>query len=147
MNEEAAFGNATLSPVIVAGETGLMVGAVRPPGAHLSRRNDLLLVAAVAAYVILLLILMVWRGIAVTPDLLVVSLAFVAMVLGRGKLFLRDWIPFIALFLAYELMARLCRQVWPADPRCRRHLDRSAHRTGPVADPDTPGPPPQRSRL
>lgn len=104
MNEEAALGNPTLSPDTVDGETIQTVGAVRPPRAHLSRRNDLLLVAAVAAYAFLLLTLMVWRGIAVTPDLLVVSLALVATVLGRGKLFLRDWIPFIALFLAYELM-------------------------------------------
>jgi hypothetical protein len=53
VNGEAAFGNATLSPVIVAGETSRTVGALRPPRAHLSRRNDLLLVAAVAAYAIL----------------------------------------------------------------------------------------------
>jgi hypothetical protein len=44
------------------------------------------------------------RGVAITPDVLAVAFGLVAVVLGRGRLFFRDWVPFIALLLAYELM-------------------------------------------
>ena len=76
------------------------------PGAHshLGRRNDRLLLMAVASYAVLLSILMIARGISVTPDVIVVAFGLAALLLGRGKLFLRDWIPFLALFFAYELM-------------------------------------------
>ena len=55
-------------------------------------------------YAVLLSILMIARGISVTPDVVVVAFGLAALVLGRGRLFLRDWIPFLALFFAYELM-------------------------------------------
>jgi hypothetical protein len=71
---------------------------------HLGRRNDRLLLAAVAAYAVILSILMISRGISVTPDVVVVAFGLAAILLGRGRLFLRDWIPFVALFFAYELM-------------------------------------------
>jgi hypothetical protein len=74
------------------------------PHSHLGRRNDRLLLGAVIAYAVLLSILMISRGISVTPDVVVVSFGLAALLLGRGKLFLRDWIPFVALFFAYELM-------------------------------------------
>ncbi len=78
--------------------------AADPPHHHLGRRNDRLLLLAVAAYAILLSFLMIARGIAVTPDVVAVGFGLAALLLGRGKLFLRDWIPFVALFFAYELM-------------------------------------------
>ena len=71
---------------------------------ELGRRNDRLLLGALIAYAVLLSILMISRGISVTPDVVVVSFGLAALLLGRGKLFLRDWIPFVALFFAYELM-------------------------------------------
>jgi hypothetical protein len=39
-----------------------------------------------------------------TPDRIFVILLFGAIIIGRGKTFLRDWIPFIALLLGYELI-------------------------------------------
>jgi hypothetical protein len=78
--------------------------AVSKPHAHLGRRNDRLLLLAVAAYAVLLSFLMIARGISVTPDVVVVGFGLAAILLGRGRLFLRDWIPFLALFFAYELM-------------------------------------------
>ena len=74
------------------------------PETALTQRNERLLLAGVAGYVVLLSGLMIARGISVTPDVLLVALGLAAVVLGRGKLFLRDWIPFLALFFAYELM-------------------------------------------
>jgi membrane-associated phospholipid phosphatase len=77
-----------------------------PPDGHadLGRRNDRLLIALVAGYIALLSALMIARGVSLTPDVLLLGLGLAAILLGRGKLFLRDWIPFIGLFFAYELM-------------------------------------------
>ncbi len=88
---------------------GSVVPAAPPPPAeasdvHLGRRNDRLLIGLVAGYIALLSALMIARGVSLTPDVLLIGLGLAAILLGRGKLFLRDWIPFIGLFFAYELM-------------------------------------------
>jgi hypothetical protein len=70
-------------------------------------RNSRLLLGGVIAYAVVVSGLMIVRGVAVTPDVLLVAFGLVAILLGRGRLFLRDWVPFIALFLAYELMRGL----------------------------------------
>ncbi len=70
----------------------------------LGRRNDRLLLLLVGGYIVVLSLLMNVRGVSITPDVLLVALGLAAVLLGRGRLFLRDWIPFIGLFFAYELM-------------------------------------------
>ena len=70
----------------------------------LGRRNDRILLAAIGGYIVLLSALMLARGVSITPDVLLVALGLAAVLVGRGRLFLRDWIPFIGLFFAYELM-------------------------------------------
>jgi hypothetical protein len=70
----------------------------------LHRRNDRILLGTIAAYVGFLSILMILKGVSITPDVMLVALGLAAVVLGRGRLFIRDWVPFIGLFLAYELM-------------------------------------------
>ena len=47
---------------------------------------------------------MIWRGISVSPDYLLLLMLPVALVSGRFVRFLRDWIPFILIFLAWEAM-------------------------------------------
>jgi hypothetical protein len=74
------------------------------PTATLGRRNERLLVLALVGYAVLVVVLMFQRGVALTPDVLAVAFGLSAVILGRGRLFLRDWIPFVALLLAYELM-------------------------------------------
>jgi PAP2 superfamily protein len=71
---------------------------------ELGRRNDRLLLLLVSGYIALLSGLMIVRGVSITPDVLLVALGLAAVILGRGRLFLRDWVPFIGLFFAYELM-------------------------------------------
>jgi len=58
----------------------------------------------VLGYAALVVVLMVVGGVALTPDVLAVAFGLAAVLLGRGRLFLRDWIPFVVLLLAYELM-------------------------------------------
>ncbi len=70
----------------------------------LGARNQRLLLVAVLAYVAVISGLMIAKGIGVTPDLLLIGFGLAAVVLGRGRLFFRDWVPFIALFFAYELL-------------------------------------------
>jgi hypothetical protein len=72
--------------------------------AALGRRNDRILIGFLVGYIALLSTLMIAGGVSLTPDVLLVGLGLAAVLLGRGKLFLRDWIPFIGLFFAYELM-------------------------------------------
>jgi PAP2 superfamily protein len=72
--------------------------------ASLHRRNDRLLLGTIAGYVIVLSGLMIVSGVSITPDVMLVALGLAAVILGRGRLFIRDWVPFIGLFLAYELM-------------------------------------------
>ncbi len=75
-----------------------------PPHADLHRRNDRLLLLTIVGYVIVLSGLMIVSGVSITPDVLLLALGLAAVLLGRGRLFIRDWVPFIGLFLAYELM-------------------------------------------
>jgi hypothetical protein len=70
----------------------------------LHRRNDRLLLFTIVGYVIVLSGLMIVSGVSITPDVMLIALGLAAVLLGRGRLFIRDWVPFIGLFLAYELM-------------------------------------------
>jgi membrane-associated phospholipid phosphatase len=59
-------------------------------------------VAVSVGYLLLVSGVMIWRGISVSPDYLLLILVPVALLSGRFLGFLRDWVPFIALFLGYE---------------------------------------------
>ncbi len=60
------------------------------------------LVAVALGYLLLVSGVMIWRGISVSPDYLLLILVPVAVLSGRFLPFLRDWVPFVALFLGYE---------------------------------------------
>lgn len=47
---------------------------------------------------------MLIRNMSLTPDRIFVILLFGAVIVGRGKTFLRDWIPFVALLIGYEMV-------------------------------------------
>ena len=47
---------------------------------------------------------MLWRGISIEPEFVVLALLLIAIALGRGRTFVVDWLPFLVLFLAYEEM-------------------------------------------
>jgi len=67
------------------------------------RRPGALLVGSVA-YLSILFGVMLWRGISIEPEWVVLALLVIAVALGRGRTFLADWLPFLLLFFAYEAM-------------------------------------------
>lgn len=56
------------------------------------------------AYLVLASGIMIWRGISVSPDYILLLCVPVALLSGHVLRFLRDWVPFIALFLGWEAM-------------------------------------------
>jgi hypothetical protein len=70
----------------------------------LQTRNERWLLWAVLGYAAVVVAIMFVGGLSITPDVLVVAFLLVAVLMGRTRIFLRDWVPFIAIFLAYELM-------------------------------------------
>jgi membrane-associated phospholipid phosphatase len=77
------------------------------PHAGEGRRLNRAMVGILIGYIALILVLMVVRGAYMSPDLFVVLALVVAVVLGRARLFLRDWLPFVAIFLGWESMRGL----------------------------------------
>ena len=47
---------------------------------------------------------MLWRGISIEPEWVVLALLVIAIAMGRGRSFVFDWAPFLLLFFAYEAM-------------------------------------------
>jgi membrane-associated phospholipid phosphatase len=62
------------------------------------------LVAISLAYLLAAAGIMIWRGISVSPDYLLFLLIPVAVLSGRFLGFLRDWVPFVVIFLGWEAM-------------------------------------------
>lgn len=67
------------------------------------RRPGALLVGSLL-YLGLIFGVMLWRGISIEPEWVVLALLVLAIPLGRGLTFIVDWGPFLLLFLAYEEM-------------------------------------------
>ena len=74
----------------------------KPPPA-LARRPRLILVGSVL-YLALIFGVMLWRGISIEPEWVVLALLVIAIAIGRGRTFIADWGPFLILFFAYEAM-------------------------------------------
>jgi membrane-associated phospholipid phosphatase len=86
--------------------------ARRGPNDELSGWADALLLSVALAYAGLVAFLTFTRGAELTEDVLAVAAAFaVAMVVRSRVALLREWMPFLVLFLAYELMRGLADDV------------------------------------
>lgn len=62
------------------------------------------LVAISLAYLLAVAGILIWRGISVSPDYIFLLLIPVAALSGRFLGFLRDWVPFLVIFLGWEAM-------------------------------------------
>ena len=67
------------------------------------RRPGALLVGSIV-YLALVFGAMLWFGISIEPEEVVLALLVIAIALGRGLTFVVDWGPFLVLFLGYEAM-------------------------------------------
>ncbi len=67
------------------------------------RRPRAILIGSVL-YLCLIFGVMLWRGISIEPEWVVLALLVIAVALGRGRTFIADWTPFLLLFFAYEAM-------------------------------------------
>jgi hypothetical protein len=47
---------------------------------------------------------MLWQGVSIEPEWVLIVLLVIAVALGRGRRFIADWAPFLLLFFAYEAM-------------------------------------------
>jgi hypothetical protein len=63
-----------------------------------------MLVSGSLVYLGLVFGVMLWRGIEIEPQWVVLALLVIAAAMGRGKQFIFDFVPFLLLFLAYEVM-------------------------------------------
>jgi hypothetical protein len=87
-------------------------GERRGPNGELSSWSDALLVGVALAYAALIGFLTFTRGVDLTPDVLLVAGGFAVAILVRSRFsVLREWMPFLVLFLAYELMRGLADDV------------------------------------
>ena len=68
-----------------------------------ARRPRLLLIGSVV-YIALIFGVMLWRGVSIEPEWVLLVLLVIAVALGRGRTFIADWAPFLLLFFAYEAM-------------------------------------------
>ena len=59
------------------------------------------------AYLLVMIAVMAWHGVWVTADVMAVLIAIGALLVGRGVMFLRDWLPFVGVLLAWEAMRGL----------------------------------------
>ncbi|HEY2705703.1 MAG TPA: phosphatase PAP2 family protein [Candidatus Dormibacteraeota bacterium] len=62
------------------------------------------LAALALLYLVLVSAVMIWRGISVSPDYLLLLLVPVAVVSRRLLRFAADWVPFVAILLGWEAM-------------------------------------------
>jgi hypothetical protein len=84
------------------GPAARLAGVVSQVLRHVRRPGPL--VAISLAYLTAVAGIMIWRGISVSPDYLLLVLIPVALLSGRFLGFLRDWVPFVVIFLGWEAM-------------------------------------------
>jgi len=79
-----------------------------PPRPRVTRRRSWLLPSLVGGYLAVVTLFMVFvLHLSVSPERLILLMLIAALILGRARSFLADWIPFLVLFLSYEYLRGL----------------------------------------
>ncbi len=67
------------------------------------------MVVTLAVYLFAIIVVMMVNRVWITPDVLLVFIGLGALLVGRGVMFLRDWLPFVGVLLAWGGDARTGR--------------------------------------
>jgi membrane-associated phospholipid phosphatase len=81
------------------------------PHAHEGRSLNRFTGVVLIAYLAFIVALMVLRRATLSPEVFVVFIAVIAVMLGRGRDFVRDWAPFLLIFLAWQLARGLADDI------------------------------------
>jgi hypothetical protein len=81
-----------------------------PEEAHHGRSLNRFTTVLLVGYLAFIVAFMVLKRAAVTADVFVVFVSVIAVMLGRGRTFVRDWAPFLLIFLAWEAMRGVANQ-------------------------------------
>lgn len=66
-----------------------------------------LMAVTLVVYLLAIILVMMVNRVWITPDVLLVFIGLGALLAGRGLLFLRDWLPFVGVLMAWEAMRGL----------------------------------------
>lgn len=84
-----------------------------PPADHATHGRSLnrFTTVVLIAYLLFIVALMALRRATLSPEVFVVFASVVAVMLGRGRAFVRDWAPFLLIFLAWQGMRSLADDI------------------------------------
>ena len=73
-----------------------------------------LMAVTLGFYLLAIVVVMMVNRVWITPDVLLIFIGIGALLVGRGVMFLRDWLPFVGVLLAWEAMRGLADNVGAA---------------------------------
>jgi membrane-associated phospholipid phosphatase len=81
------------------------------PHDHAGRSLNRFTAIVLIGYLGFIVALMILRRATLSPEVFVVFAAVIAVMLGRGRAFVRDWAPFLLIFLAWQLARGLADDI------------------------------------
>ena len=76
----------------------------RPAGAHSEAGPGPIAIVVFGLYIVVLIAVMIEQGVEALPDRYAIAMLVGALVLGRAKQFMHDWLPFIGLLVSYDFL-------------------------------------------
>ena len=80
-----------------------MTDQVHEIASHRSAMNRLVTFVVIGWLALIVILILVHHAV-ITPDVFLVISGLAAVLLGRGRMFIRDWIPFVAILFGWEAM-------------------------------------------
>ncbi|HYI67065.1 MAG TPA: phosphatase PAP2 family protein [Candidatus Limnocylindrales bacterium] len=103
-----------MDPAPIAPSAGPGLPPSTDPHARDGEAVSRLMVMTLGVYLAAIIVVMMINRVWITPDVLLVFIGLGALLVGRGHLFIRDWLPFVAVLLAWEAMRGLADNVGAA---------------------------------
>ncbi|HEY8860487.1 MAG TPA: phosphatase PAP2 family protein [Candidatus Limnocylindria bacterium] len=76
----------------------------RPAAAHSEAGPGPIAITIFGLYIVVLVAVMIQQGVEALPDRYAIAMLVGAVVLGRAKRFIHDWLPFIGLLVSYDFL-------------------------------------------